>query len=197
MPSRIAEPARYATLRAAGGTVEAESAGWEKNAHPNISPISAPKLMAMASFALCLLIVIVVDNSLIFFSVSPNRNQNALGGGNRIVTDLEVTLGRLDRAISRNQRGADEDLLVKLADGQILRCYLIFVKEIKETEEIKSRKKSWSSITVQSRNEKPEVAGQGGQPPARAEKPKKRGVREPFCGTTRVNSESGRRWPKK
>jgi hypothetical protein len=37
--------------------------------------------MAMANFALLLLIVIVVDNSLIFFSVSPNRNQNALGGG--------------------------------------------------------------------------------------------------------------------
>jgi hypothetical protein len=46
------------------------------------------------------------------------------------VSELTVTLGRLDRAISRNQRGADEGLLLKLADVQILRFLGNFVNPL-------------------------------------------------------------------
>ena len=47
------------------------------------------------------------------------------------MSELTVTLGRLDRAISRNQRGADEVLLLKLADAQNIFCFGISVKVFK------------------------------------------------------------------
>ena len=83
-------------------------------------------LIVIVSFALPLLMVIVFDA--IFPILIPPIGIKTRQWWNRIVSELTVTLGRLDRAISRNQRGADEVLLLKLADVQIIFCLGILVK---------------------------------------------------------------------